>query len=105
MTIDPSLAVSGAEWQIQPIEGVQATGEAAGESGSSFGSMLSDSISSLAKTQNDAASQAQALATGQADDPTAVVMSVERAQLSMQLAGQIRNKAVEAAQEIFRTQV
>ena len=67
--------------------------------------MLGDSISALAKTQNDAATQAQALATGQADDPTAVVMAVERAQLSMQLAGQIRNKAVEAAQEIFRTQV
>ena len=67
--------------------------------------MLGDSISALAKTQNDAAAQAQALATGQADDPTAVVMAVERAQLSMQLAGQIRNKAVEAAQEIFRTQV
>ena len=32
-------------------------------------------------------------------------MAVERAQLSMQLAGQIRTKAVEAAQEIFRTQV
>jgi flagellar hook-basal body complex protein FliE len=103
MTIDPSFAVSGAEWQIQPVEGVEGAGKA-GE-GSSFGSMLSDSISSLAKTQNDASAQAQALATGQADDPTAVVMSVERAQLSMQLAGQIRNKAVEAAQEIFRTQV
>jgi flagellar hook-basal body complex protein FliE len=103
MTIDPSFAVSGAEWQIQPVEGVQPTGEAG--SGSDFGSMLGDSISALAKTQNDAAAQAQALATGQADDPTAVVMSVERAQLSMQLAGQIRNKAVEAAQEIFRTQI
>ena len=103
MTIDPSSAVSGAEWQIQPVEGVEATGDAG--SGSNFGSMLSDSIPALAKTQNDAASQAQALATGQADDPTAVVMSVERAQLSMQLAGQIRNKAVEAAQEIFHTQV
>jgi flagellar hook-basal body complex protein FliE len=104
MTIDPSFAVSGADWQVQPVGGVQPAGDAAG-SGSDFGSMLSDSISSLAKTQNDAAAQAQALATGQADDPTAVVMSVEHAQLSMQLAGQIRNKAVEAAQEIFRTQV
>jgi flagellar hook-basal body complex protein FliE len=101
--IDPSFAVSGAEWQVQPVEGVQATDDAGGSG--SFGSMLGDSISALAKTQNDAAGQAQALATGQADDPTAVVMSVERAQLSMQLAGQIRNKAVEAAQEIFRTQV
>jgi|SRR4051794_15834435 len=103
MTIDPSFAVSGAEWQVQPVEATQPAGDAS--SGSDFGSLLGNSISSLAKTQNDASSQAQALATGQADDPTAVVMAVERAQLSMQLAGQIRNKAVEAAQEIFRTQV
>jgi flagellar hook-basal body complex protein FliE len=101
MTIDPSFAVSGADWQIQPIESTAP----AGESGSSFGSMLGDSIEALAKTQNDASAQAQALATGQASDPTAVVMAVERAQLSMQLAGQIRTKAVEAAQEIFHTQV
>ena len=101
MTVDPSLAVSGAEWQIQPIESTAPTGD----SGSSFGSMLGDSIQALTKTQTDAAAQSQALATGQATDPTAVVMSVERAQLSMQLAGQIRTKAVEAAQEIFHTQV
>jgi flagellar hook-basal body complex protein FliE len=101
MTVDPSLAVSGADWQIQPVEATSP----AGESGSDFGSMLGDSIQALAKTQNDASAQAQALATGQAHDPTAVVMAVERAQLSMQLAGQIRTKAVEAAQEIFHTQV
>ena len=102
MTIDPSFAVSGSEWQVQPVEGVQPSGDAAG---SDFGSMLGDSISALAKTQNDAASQAQALATGQADDPTAVVMAVERAQLSMQLAAQVRTKLVEAAQDISHTQV
>jgi flagellar hook-basal body complex protein FliE len=101
MTVDPSFAVSGADWQIQPVEPISP----AGESGSDFGSMLGNSIQALAKTQNDASAQAQALATGQADDPTAVVMAVERAQLSMQLAGQIRTKAVEAAQEIFHTQV
>jgi flagellar hook-basal body complex protein FliE len=99
MTIDPSFAVTGAEWQIAPVEAPAAAGD------SGFGAMLGDSIQALAKTQNDAASQAQALATGQAEDPTAVVMAVERAQLSMQLAGQIRTKAVEAAQEIFHTQV
>ena len=101
MTVDPSFAVTGADWQIQPVEATSP----AGDSASGFGSMLSDSIAALTKTQTDAAGQAQALATGKADDPTAVVMSVERAQLSMQLAGQIRTKAVEAAQEIFHTQV
>ena len=36
---------------------------------------------------------------------TAVVMAVERAQLAMQLASQIRNKLVEDYQDIFRMQV
>jgi flagellar hook-basal body complex protein FliE len=99
--IDPSFAVAGTDWQIAPVEAPDAT---AG-SGSGFGQMLGDSIQSLTATQNEAATASQALATGQATDPTAVVMAVERAQLSMQLAAQIRTKAVEAAQDIFHTQV
>ena len=67
--------------------------------------MLSNSIQSLGDTQSEAAKASQALATGQASDPTSVVMAVERAQLAMQLASQIRTKAVEAAQDIFHTQV
>ena len=97
MTIDPSFAVSGAEWQIAPVEAPAETGGA----GSGFGKMLSG----LQATQTDAAQAAQELATGQATDPAAVVMAVERAQLSMQLASQIRTKAVEAVQTIFQTQV
>jgi flagellar hook-basal body complex protein FliE len=101
MPIDPSFAVSGADWQIAPVEAPNA---AAGAN-SGFGQMLGDSIQSLTNTQTEAASASQALATGQASDPTAVVMAVERAQLAMQLASQIRTKAVEAAQDIFHTQV
>ena len=67
--------------------------------------LLSSSIQSLSDSQTQASSAAQALATGEATDPTAVVMAVERAQLAMQLASQIRTKAVEAAQDIFHTQV
>ncbi len=102
--IDPSFAISGAngaEWQIGGVDAPEATQG----SDSGFGGMLSDSIKSLEKTQNDAATASQELATGQATDPPAVVTAVERAQLAMQLAGQIRTKAIEAANEIFHTSV
>jgi flagellar hook-basal body complex protein FliE len=103
MPIDSSFSVSGAEWQIG---GSTLPGSSqAPATGGGFGSMLSSSIQSLAATQDQAAGAAQALATGEATDPTAVVMAVERAQLAMQLASQIRTKAVEAAQDIFHTQV
>jgi len=101
MPIDPSFSVGGAEWQISPQTLPGSSKAPAG----GFGSMLSNSIKSLGETQTQAADAAQALATGQATDPTAVVMAVERAQLAMQLASQIRTKAVEAAQDIFHTQV
>jgi flagellar hook-basal body complex protein FliE len=97
--IDPSFLTSGPEWQVG---GLDAPAESAG---TGFGSMLGKSLESLAATQNEAAAASQALASGQASDPTAVVMAVERAQLAMQLASQIRTKAVEAAQDIFHTQV
>src|SRR4051794_10371258 len=104
MPIDPSMAISGVggpEWSIAPVESTEpATG-----AGSGFGDMLGKSLQSLADSQTEAANASQALATGQASDPTAVVMAVERAQLAMQLASQVRTKAVEAAQDIFHTQV
>ena len=84
LPIDPSFATTGPEWSVGPVEPAQ-------QAGSGFGDLLGKSL--------------QSLAAGQAEDPTAVVMAVERAQLAMQLASQIRTKAVEAAQEIFHTQV
>ncbi len=102
MPIDPTMTIGGlgSEWQIGGLES-----PATETQGSGFGDMLGRSLSSLQATQNEAASASQALATGQASDPTAVVMAVERAQLAMQLASQIRTKSVEAIQDIFHTQV
>ena len=101
MPVDPAMAVTGAEWQIAPLEPAQAPADA----GSGFGGMLGEALGSLAQSQTEAAAGAQALAAGTAQDPTSVVMAVERAQLSMQVASQIRTKLVEAAQDIFHTQV
>ncbi len=102
MPIDPSFAVGGPEWQIGGLSGTSSATPAAG---GGFGNALASSLQSLQNSQNQASQAAQDLATGQADDATSVVMSVERAQLAMQLASTLRTKAVEAAQEIFRTQV
>ena len=99
--IDPSFATTGADWQMpKSTPDVPATGDAGG-----FGDMLTKSIGSLANTQNDAATASQAFAAGTSTDPTAVVMAVERAKLAMQLASQIRTKAVDAANDLFHTQI
>jgi flagellar hook-basal body complex protein FliE len=100
MAIDPLLSVSGAEWQIAPVEA-----PASAQPGEGFGSMLGDAVRSLGESQAQAAEAGRALAAGEATDPAAVVMAVERAQLAMQLAGQLRTKGVEAIQDIFHTQV
>jgi flagellar hook-basal body complex protein FliE len=106
MPIDPSMAIKGLtggpEWQIGALDG---TPTAAPTQGPSFGSMLGDQLSSLEKTQTAAAEASRSLADGSATDPSAAIVAVERAQLSMQLASQLRTKGVEALQEILHTQV
>ena len=101
LPIDPSILAKGAEWQVQSP--TSTPGQQQG--GQSFGGALSQAIQGLSDTQTQAASAAQSLAAGTATDPSSVVMAVERARLSMQLASQIRTKAVEAETDIFHTQV
>jgi flagellar hook-basal body complex protein FliE len=108
LPIDPSVASSATEWAIPSVDDATAEGAGAGAvqvQGSGFGSMLADQLGKLEGMQNEAADASQALATGQATDPEAVVMAVERARLSMQLASTLRNKAVEAVNDVFHTQV
>ncbi len=79
-------------------------GAGSGESGG-FGTALTQAISSLEQSQQSASGAAQALATGTAANPESAVVTVENAQLAMQLASQVRNKAVEGVQQLFQTQM
>ena len=85
------------------VGSVQSPSTGSGSGG--FGSMLTSAISSLNQSQNTASSDSVALATGQASDVTSVVSDVEKANLEMQLAVQVRNKAVDAYEEIMRMQI
>jgi flagellar hook-basal body complex protein FliE len=91
-------AVAGA--QPQPVSGAEAGAETP-----NFGGALTEAISSLEGSQRSADSAAQALASGTVKDPESAVTTVEDAAMAMQLAAQIRQKATEAAQTIFQTQV
>lgn len=112
LPIDPSAALGG-EWQIQGLGGASGTGAANGigadatapTGDGSFGGMLATQIDNLTQLQTNAASAAQSLADGTATDPSSAVVAVEKAQLAMQLAGQIRTKAAEAVTDIFHTQI
>ena len=105
LPIDPSFSTVGPEWGVGSIGSVGSTGGATQPSGGGFGGVLGKQLDALSSSQADAAQQSQALATGEASDPSQVVMAVERAQLEMQLATTLRNKGVEAVQELMRTQV
>jgi flagellar hook-basal body complex protein FliE len=100
----PSLGVNPSDFQMPGIEDVTGPAKAA-DPGQGFGAMLEKAIGNLTQLQNDATQQSQALATGQAQNIDQVVMAVEKASLSLELASQVRNKAVEAYQDIFRMQV
>ncbi len=99
-----ALAGAATEWQIPSVS--EADGVAgASDDGGSFGSMLGGQLKGLQGLQNDAAEASRSLADGTAADPSQVVVAVERAQLAMQLAAQLRTKSVDAISEVMRTQV
>jgi len=99
-----SAATAGGAAGIEGTTGIEGAGSVGG-AGSGFGQALTQAISSLEQTQQQASGAAQALATGTAANPESAVMTVADAQLQMQLASQIRTKAVEGLQQIFQTQV
>jgi len=108
--IDPSMSVTGPEWSVGDVGSVGGVGSVDGTTTAQpgqggFGSMLGDAIGKLDQSQTQAATASQSLIDGTATDPSAVVMQVERAQLAMQLASQIRTKATEAYTDVFHTQV
>jgi flagellar hook-basal body complex protein FliE len=97
----PPISPVGAEWSIGSIDGPAKAATGAGN----FGSMLGQQLSHLSDLQTNAAQASRSLADGTATDPSSVVTAVERAQLSMQLASQLRTKATDAITQIFQTQV
>jgi flagellar hook-basal body complex protein FliE len=96
--IDGAQGAGAATRVTKPESGVEASSEG-------FGSMLRSKLGELADTQNAAATTAQDVAAGKVDDVARAMLQIEQANVSLQYATQLRNKAIEAYQEILRMQV
>ena len=70
-----------------------------------FGQALTNAISGLSESQNAADSASVRMAAGEPIDLHEVMLARETASLQFQLAVQVRNKLVEAYQDVMRMQV
>lgn len=78
---------------------------AAGGNGDDFAQTLMDAIQEVNQAQADSRNLQNSAIAGQPVEPHDVMISMERASMAMQLTLQVRNKLLEAYQEINRMQI
>lgn len=71
----------------------------------SFADMLKDAVGKVNTMQKTADTKMEQLATGQTDNIQDVMVSTEKADIAMRLMVNIRNKVIDAYQEIMKMQV
>jgi len=83
------------------------TTSAAGSGGtsSSFGSVVKDAVESLDQSQKASAQEMAKAVTGESPDLHRTIIALQTADLSFQFALQVRNKVINAYDEIMRMQV
>jgi flagellar hook-basal body complex protein FliE len=74
------------------------------ESGPAFGNLLKDAIQQVNAVEKTSQGELQKFLNNESDLHS-VMMSLEKADLSFQVMMQVRNKIVQAYQEIMKTQV
>lgn len=80
------------------------TAGASGPSGS-FGSVVRDAVESLDQSQKASAEEVARAVTGESPDLHRTIIALQSADLGFQFALQVRNKVINAYEEIMRMQV
>ncbi len=76
-----------------------------GASGQDFQNILANSISGVEQKQNDAQAAVNRFLTGETEELHTAALAGQRAELSLELFLQVRNKVVQAYQEVMRMQM
>ena len=85
--------------KLDPTSNAQAGG------GVSFADTLKEAVNNVNQIHLDADKKAQELATGKTDDIAGVMIATEKADIALRVMVQVRNKIIDAYQEIMKMQV
>jgi flagellar hook-basal body complex protein FliE len=88
--------------QSRPLQSAAGTSAA---NGSEFASLLDQALQPVRASEAEAQATSLSLLTGEATSVHQVVLAAEKADLALQLTVQIRNKAMDAYNEIMRMQL
>lgn len=91
--------------EIEPPKWLQPNAPTESAPYADFGAMLREVIGQVNDAQQHSADLAQRFARGEPVDEQTLVLAMERASLAFQLTLQVRNKVLEAYQEVMRLQV
>jgi flagellar hook-basal body complex protein FliE len=86
--------------QIDPASSTPGRGNAR-----EFGSVLEKAIAQVEQSRQTANAQVERLLSGKPEELHSVVLNTQKAQLEFELFLEVRNKVVQAYQEIMRMQV
>lgn len=100
-SLDSKIGSIGSLSQVNTEQKIQNTSKTSED----FGSVLSKSLDELNKTQVAADKAVADLATGQITDLHQAAIALGKAETSMKLMLEIRNKAISAYKEVARTQL
>jgi flagellar hook-basal body complex protein FliE len=95
-------AINAVEF-LAPAQPIKFDGDSAPAGG--FAAWLDKELSNVNSQIVNADSQVRKLAAGEVDNLHQVMISMEEAKMSFQLALQVRNRLLEAYQEVLRMQV
>lgn len=87
--------------KIQGTVGVEGTDT----SNKSFAETLNEAVKSVNQLQKSSDKAAQDLATGRTDNVAEVVLAAEKADVALRVMVQVRNKIIDAYNEIMKMQV
>jgi len=95
---------------VSPLQAIQhiplpgPIGPATGGSSASdaFSSILQQSVQNVSQLQGDADTSVNKFISGEQDDPHNTMMAVQRAGLAFDMFVQVRNKVVQAYQEVMK---
>jgi flagellar hook-basal body complex protein FliE len=90
---------------IQPIRLPETAAKPAGGSGEAFQSILSDAVQRVENYRQTADTAVQRFLTGEDEELHKVAIATQQAELSLELFLQVKNKVVQAYQEIMRMQI